>query len=155
MSKAIFFQYLPETDTEFPVPEYQTLGSAGLDIRAYLPIKDRIHGSIIKPGQRLLISSGFKIEIPYGFEGQIRARSGLALKHGIALANGVGTIDSDYRGTLGVILINLGSLPFNIKHGQRVAQLVVTPYSRVECKIVKEISTTNRNESGFGSTGNF
>ena len=155
MSKTLLFQYLPDTESDFPIPEYQTPGSAGLDIRAYLPIEERIFGSTLEPGQRLLISSGFKIEIPDGFEGQIRARSGLALKHGIALANGVGTIDSDYRGTLGVLLINLGSLPFNVKHGQRVAQLIIAPYSRVELKIVTEISTTGRNDSGYGSSGNF
>ena len=155
MSKTLLISYLPDTERNFPVPEYQTIGSAGLDIRAYLPIAERNNGALLEPGQRLLISSGFKIEIPDGFEGQIRARSGLALKHGIALANGVGTIDSDYRGTLGVLLINLGSLPFNIKHRQRVAQLIIAPYSRVQLKIVAKISTTTRNESGYGSTGNF
>ena len=155
MNKTLLFQYLPDTEDDFPVPEYQTSGSAGLDIRAYLPISERIHGSKLEPGQRLLFSSGFRIEIPEGFEGQIRARSGLALKHGIALANGVGTIDSDYRGDLGVLLINLGSLPFNVKHGQRIAQLIIAPYSRVELKIVMEISETSRNQSGYGSTGDF
>ena len=155
MSKTLLVQYLPDTESDFPIPEYQTAGSAGLDIRACLPISERINGSTLQPGQRLLISSGFKIEIPDGFEGQIRARSGLALKHGIALANGVGTIDNDYRGALGVLLINLSSVPFNVKHGQRVAQLIIAAYSRVEIKIVTEISTTSRNKSGYGSTGNF
>ena len=155
MNKNLLISYLSDTERNFPVPEYQTLGSAGLDIRACLPLAERNNGATLEPGQRLLISSGFKIEIPDGFEGQIRARSGLALKHGIALANGVGTIDSDYRGTLGVLLINLGSLPFNIKHRQRVAQLIIAPYSRVQLKIVAKISTTTRNESGYGSTGNF
>ena len=103
----------------------------------------------------MLISSGFKIEIPDGYEGQIRARSGLALKFGVTLANGVGTIDSDYRGGLSVILLNLGSAPFIVKHGQRIAQLVIAKYSRVKINIVEDMSETDRNESGYGSTGNF
>ena len=155
MKKKVLIQYLPETDPDFPVPEYQTAGAAGLDIRAYLPKRKRDTGIILTPGERFLAPSGFKIEIPDGYEGQIRARSGLALKYGIALVNGVGTIDSDYRGELGVPLINLGSLAFNLKHGQRIAQLIITSYSRVQLEVVKDVSKTSRSVSGYGSTGNF
>ncbi len=155
MNKNLLIQYLPDTDSDFPIPEYQTLGSSGLDIRAYLPDAKRTAGILLSPGEQALISSGFKIEIPEGFEGQIRARSGLALKHGIALANGVGTIDSDYRGEIGIILINLGSLPFTVRHGQRIAQLIITRYSRMNTKIVKNISKSVRNDAGYGSTGDF
>ena len=155
MTKTVLIQYLSETDTTFKIPEYQTSGSAGMDIRACLPKSERSPGWIILPGDRLLISSGFKIQIPVGFEGQIRARSGLALKHGITLANGVGTIDSDYRGDLGILLINLGSEAFKVKHGQRIAQLIISTYSRVELKRVKDLSITDRGSFGYGSTGDF
>ena len=155
MTKNVSIQYLPDTDSNFPVPEYQTAGSSGLDIRAYLPSADRTNGISLLPLRRALISSGFRVEIPDGYEGQIRARSGLALKFGVTLANGVGTIDSDYRGGLSVILLNLGSAPFIVKHGQRIAQLVIAKYSRVQINIVEDMSETDRNESGYGSTGNF
>lgn len=155
MIKNLLIEYLPSTDSDFPIPEYQTSGSSGLDIRAYLPKSDRLNGVAVEPGSRLLVSSGFKVEIPDGFEGQIRSRSGLSLKYGIALANGVGTIDSDYRGPVGVILINLGMSPFIVKHGQRIAQLIIAPYERVQLKVVNNISNTNRSHSGYGSTGNF
>ena len=155
MSEDLLIEYLPDTESDFPIPEYQTDGSSGLDLRAYLPKTEQGSGIILSPGERQLISSGFKIEMPIGFEGQIRARSGLSLKYGIALANGIGTIDSDYRGPLGIILINLGPMPFIIKHGQRVAQLVIVSVRRIELKVVKAISKSERNESGYGSTGNF
>ena len=155
MTQNVLIEYLSDTDSDFPIPKYQTIGSSGLDIRAYLPRSDRVNGITLLPGERKLISSGFKIEIPNGFEGQIRSRSGLALQYGIGLANGIGTIDNDYRGPLGVILINLGSSPFIIKHGQRVAQLVILRVSRIELKVVKAIAKSQRNESGYGSTGNF
>ena len=155
MTKTVLIQYLSETDATFKIPEYQTSGSAGMDIRACLPKSVRDIGCIILPGDRLLISSGFKIQIPVGFEGQVRARSGLALKHGITLANGIGTIDSDYRGALGIVLINLGAEAFRVKHGQRIAQLIISAYSRVKLKRVKDLSTTGRSSSGYGSTGDF
>ena len=155
MTETVLIQYLSETDTNFKIPEYQTSGSAGMDIRACLPKNERSNGCIILPGDRLLISSGFKIQIPVGFEGQIRARSGLALKHGITLANGIGTIDSDYRGTLGILLMNLGSEAFKVVHGQRIAQLIISAYSRVKLKKVKNLSITSRSSSGYGSTGDF
>ena len=155
MKNAIKIQYLSETESDFPLPEYETTGSSGLDIRAFLPKLNRKEGITLTSGERLLISSGFKIEIPEGYEGQIRARSGLALRHGISLANGVGTIDSDYRGPLSVILINFGSFPFIIKHGQRIAQLVITSCERMRLEIVSDLSKSRRSDSGFSSTGNF
>ena len=155
MIKQLLIQYLPDTDRDFPIPEYQTAGSSGIDLRAYLPPAERRDGVTLIPGQRLLVSSGFIFEIPDRHEGQIRARSGLALKYGIALANGIGTIDSDFRGPLGIILINLGSLSFTVKHGQRIAQLIIAPYSRVKVQIMKNGSKTSRGDSGYGSTGNF
>ena len=155
MTKKILIQYLSDTGNEFPVPAYQTDGSSGLDIRACLDPEERKDGITLVSGQRLLVSSGFRVEIPKKHEGQIRARSGLALKYGITLANGIGTIDSDFRGVLGVILINLGSESFTVKHGQRIAQLVIVPYSRVEVQIVENMSQTVRGDAGYGSTGNF
>ena len=155
MIKNLLIQYLSDTDLDFPIPEYQSEGSSGLDIRAYFSEATRSHGFTLFPGKRALISSGFKVEIPAGFEGQLRARSGLALKHGITLANGVGTIDGDFRGHLGVIIINLGTEPFTVNHAQRIAQLVIVPVSRVKVKIVQEVSKTKRNDAGFGSTGNY
>ena len=155
MIKKLLIEWLPDTDSDFPIPEYSTSGSAGLDIRAFLSTESRSEGILLLPGQISLVSSGFKIEIPQGHEGQIRARSGLSLNHGITVANGVGTIDSDYRGPIGVLLINLGQSPYTIMHGCRIAQLVIAKYSRVKCEVVKNISQTKRNESGFGSTGDY
>ena len=155
MNSTLLIKYLPDTDRHFPVPEYHTSGSSGLDIRAYLPEKERDQGRRIRPGERSLISTGFAIQIPDGFEGQIRARSGIALNYGIHLANGVGTIDSDYRGELSVVLLNSGPKPFVVEHRSRVAQLVIASYERVILTIVDNIPKTTRNDSGFGSTGNF
>ena len=155
MIEKLLVEFLADTDSDFPIPQYETDGSAGLDIRAYLPKLERANGLTVVSGQRLLVSSGFKIEIPVGYEGQIRARSGLALKYGISLANGIGTIDSDFRGELGVLVINFGNLPFVVKHGQRIAQLVISQYSRVTVQVTKHISKTIRGGSGYGSTGDF
>ena len=153
MTSSLQIKYLPDTDRNFPIPEYQTVGSSGLDVRAYLVKKERRNGRTLLPGERALISTGFAIRIPDGFEGQIRARSGLALKYGIHLVNGVGTIDSDYRGGLGVVLINSGQAPFVVEHGARVAQLVIASYERVKIDIVDDLPKTSRNNLGFGSTG--
>ncbi len=130
------------------LPSYETKGSSGMDIRANLnePI-------ILKPMERKLVPTGIYAEIPEGYEIQVRARSGLALKHGISLVNGIGTIDSDYRGEIGIILINLGEEDFEINNGDRIAQLVVIKYERVEIKEVKELSDTKRDSGGFGSSG--
>lgn len=131
-----------------PLPEYETSGSAGMDLKAHLeaPV-------VLKPLQRVLIPTGLFLSIPKGFEGQIRARSGLAIKHGISLVNGIGTIDSDYRGELKIILINLGSEDFVVNNGDRIAQLVLTKYERVEFEIVEDLDETNRGKGGFGHTG--
>lgn len=129
-------------------PMYQTSGSAGADVSAF------INGSItLHPGERALVPTGIALEIPDGYEVQVRARSGLSAKHGVCLANGVGTIDSDYRGEIGVILINLGLKPFLIEPGMRIAQIVVVPCLQVTFEEVVEVSETIRGEGGYGSTG--
>lgn len=132
----------------FNLPSYETEGSAGIDLQA------NIEESIkLEPLDRVLIPTGLFISIPEGFEAQIRGRSGLALKHGITLANGIGTIDSDYRGEIKVILINLGKEPYSINKGDRVAQMVFVKYERVNLKIVDELDETSRGKGGFGHSG--
>ncbi|MCE8512079.1 dUTP diphosphatase [Ruegeria pomeroyi] len=139
-----------EADPDVPLPSYETAGAAGADIRANLP--DR--GSLtLAPGGRALIPTGLRVEIPAGFEIQIRPRSGLALKHGITLPNTPGTIDSDYRGPLGVILLNAGAEPFEVVHGERIAQLVVAPVVQARFDLVDSLDETARGAGGFGSTG--
>ena len=130
------------------VPSYETDGASGMDLRANLsePV-------VLKPGERRLIETGLFVEIPKGYEGQIRARSGLAIKHGITLINGVGTIDSDYRGELKIPLVNLGQEEFEIKNGDRIAQIVVAKYTKVAWKIQEDLSKTDRGTGGFGHTG--
>ncbi len=129
-------------------PSYETEGSAGMDIRAYLeqPV-------IIKPGERKMIPTGLFMEFEPGYEVQIRARSGLAAKHGIGLVNGVGTIDSDYRGEIIVALINLGQDAFAVENGDRIAQMVISPIVQAEIEPADELSDTVRGTGGFGSTG--
>lgn len=129
------------------MPEYETSGSAGMDIRAYIEKK-----IVLKPGEIKLIPTGLFIEIPIGYEAQIRARSGLALKNGITMANGVGTIDSDYRGEIGLILINLGNENFSINNGDRIGQMVISKYERIKWDET-ELSKTERGSGGFGHTG--
>ena len=131
------------------LPAYETNSSAGMDLRSYLP-----DGNItLEPKQRVLVSTGLYFEIPEGFEVQIRPRSGLALKHGITVLNSPGTIDADYRGEIKVILINHGDGPFIIEHEMRIAQMVVAQYQRIEFKLVKELTGSERGSGGFGSTG--
>ncbi|HIE09597.1 MAG TPA: dUTP diphosphatase [Armatimonadetes bacterium] len=131
-----------------PLPSYASEGAAGLDLRA------AIDGEVvIPPGGWALIPTGIKVAIPEGFEGQVRPRSGLALRHGIALLNAPGTVDSDYRGEIKVILVNLGREPFVIRRGDRIAQLVISPVARAEVEVVREVPPTKRGEGGFGSTG--
>jgi len=142
------------TSVDFPIPAYATSGSSGLDLRAYLPLTYQKKGITLPPNERLLVSSGFMIEIPSNFEGQIRPRSGLAFKFGIGVVNSPGTIDSDYRGEIKIALINLGSENFQVRHGERIAQLVIAPIIRIVCKIENELSKSDRSGSGFGSTGN-
>ncbi|MDA0731763.1 MAG: dUTP diphosphatase [Bacteroidetes bacterium] len=130
------------------LPKYSTNESAGLDLRAELqsPI-------VLEPGQRSLIPTGLKIALPTGYEAQVRPRSGLAYKHGITVLNSPGTIDADYRGDVGVILINHGSEPFTIENGERIAQLIIAKFVQIDWDEVLDLSTTSRGEGGFGSTG--
>lgn len=129
-------------------PSYATNGASGMDLRANLD-----EDLVIKSGEIQLVPTGIFVEIPEGYEGQVRARSGLALKYGISLPNGIGTIDSDYRGELKVILINHGKEDFVIKNGDRIAQIVFIKYEKAELEIVESIEDTERSEGGFGSTG--
>lgn len=131
-----------------PNPEYQTEASAGMDIRAFLNDPIDIH-----PGKFKLISTGIHIKILPGFEIQVRPRSGLALKKGITVLNSPGTIDSDYRGEIGVILINHSNQNFQVKSGDRIAQLVISKHEKISWKNVNEIDSSTRGEGGFGSTG--
>jgi dUTP pyrophosphatase len=128
------------------LPRYETPGSAGLDLRADEPFT-------LAPGERRLVPTGLALEIPAGHEGQVRARSGLAVRHGVALVNAPGTIDSDYRGEVKVVLVNLGREAVSFARGDRIAQLVVAPVTRVEIELVEELAGSRRGDGGFGSTG--
>jgi dUTP pyrophosphatase len=133
---------------EVLTPKYETPGSSGMDIAAYL--KQDI---LINPGDKTMVPTGFSLSVPQGYEVQIRPRSGLAAKKGITVLNTPGTIDSDYRGEIKVILINLSKDVFVIKNGERIAQMVICPIEQVTVEEVKELSETDRGTSGFGSTG--
>ncbi len=137
-------------DPEIPLPAYETDGAAGADLRANLPDRGTV---MLEPGARTLIPTGLRVEIPAGYEIQVRPRSGLALKHGITLPNTPGTIDSDYRGPLAVILLNAGQEAFEIVHGDRVAQMVVAPVLRASFELAEQLSESTRGAGGFGSTG--
>lgn len=130
------------------IPEYHSSGAAGMDLRAFLP-----QPLTIQAGSRALVRTGLRLQIPDGYEAQVRPRSGLALEHGITCLNSPGTIDSDYRGEVCVLLINLGNEPFVVKNGDRIAQLVVAPYTRATIDVKTDIAATNRGSGGFGSTG--
>jgi dUTP pyrophosphatase len=130
------------------LPEYHSEGAAGADVRALLPRE-----IVLRPGQRALVPTGLFVEIPAGFEGQVRPRSGLAANHGVTVLNAPGTIDSDYRGELKVILVNLGQEDFRISSGDRIAQIIVSPVTRVSFRRAPSISETPRGGGGFGSTG--
>lgn len=132
-----------------PLPAYQTAGAAGLDLVAAVGAKDDV---VIGPGMRALIPTGLEIAVPPGFEAQVRPRSGLALKHGVTVLNSPGTIDSDYRGEVGVILINHGAELFHVRRGDRIAQLVLAPVQQAVLVRAKELSKTSRGKGGFGST---
>ena len=135
-------------DSHHPLPQYATQQSAGLDLRANLdaPI-------ILQPMERRLVPTGLRIALPQGYEAQVRPRSGLALKHGITLLNTPGTIDADYRGEIGIILVNLSAEPFTIADGDRIAQLVIARYEQAEWTEVSTLDTTERGEGGFGHSG--
>lgn len=131
-----------------PLPNYETLASAGMDLRANLS-----ESRILKPLERSIVGTGLFIELPIGVEAQVRPRSGLAAKKGVTVLNAPGTIDADYRGEIGVILINLSNKDFEIVNGERIAQLVIAKHERAEWVSVENLSETVRGEGGFGSTG--
>ena len=140
-------------DPSVPLPGYATAGSAGADIRANLPPEERAKGFTLAPMQRAIVPTGLRVAIPDGYEMQIRPRSGLALKHGVTLPNTPGTIDSDYRGPLGVLLVNLGDSPYVVAHGERIAQAVLAPVIQATFRAVDALDMTARGTGGFGSTG--
>lgn len=130
------------------LPAYETIASAGMDLRANIsaPI-------ILKPLERTIIKTGLYIELPIGFEAQVRPRSGLAAKHGLTVLNSPGTIDADFRGEIGVILVNLSAVEFKIEDGERIAQLVIAKHEHIQWLEVQDLNKTSRGEGGFGSTG--
>lgn len=150
MSVTVEFAWEDGADQTLGLPAFQTAGAAGADLRANLIGDARV---ILAPMQRALVPTGLRIAIPQGFEAQIRPRSGLALKNGVTLANAPGTIDSDYRGPLGVILINLGDQAFTVTHGMRIAQMVIAPVVQADFVAVPSLDGTTRGVGGFGSTG--
>lgn len=132
-----------------PLPAYETFEAAGMDVHAYLP-----EGPVtLKPGERTLISTGLYIQLPSGYECQIRPRSGLALRHGISIVNTPGTVDADYRGEIGIILINLGQEDFTVNDGDRICQMVIKQYSKVKWEPVERLDRTKREDGKFGHTG--
>lgn len=137
-------------DSALGLPAYETIGAAGADLRANFFDRGEI---MLEAGARVLVPTGLRVEIPQGYEVQLRPRSGLALKHGITLPNSPGTIDADYRGPLGVIVMNAGSAAFTIRHGERIAQMVVAPVVQAQFELAEALSDTARGVGGFGSTG--
>lgn len=142
---------LSHYDESFPLPSYETTGAAGADVRASLGVGEKL---LLKPGERVLVPTGLSMEIPYGYEVQVRPRSGLSFKTGLMVLNSPGTIDSDYRGEVKIILGNLGTKEEIISHGDRVAQLVLAPVTQAHYVVSSdELSETARGAGGFGSTG--
>ncbi|MFD1341682.1 dUTP diphosphatase [Litorisediminicola beolgyonensis] len=146
----VFFAWTDEADQSLGLPVYATSGAAGADLRANLADRGEV---TLLPGARALMPTGLRIAIPPGFEAQVRPRSGLALKHGLTLPNAPGTIDSDYRGPLGVIVMNAGQEPVTLRHGNRIAQLVIAPVVQARFTIAETLDDTTRGAGGFGSTG--
>ena len=153
MTIPVGLRRLPGHDPDLPLPAYATDGAAGMDLSANLDPADRAQGLTLAPGARALIPTGLALEIPPGHEVQLRPRSGLALKQGLTLLNAPGTIDSDYRGELGVIVINHGDAPVVVEHGMRIAQLVLAPVARIAWTEAERLGDSARGEGGFGSTG--
>ncbi len=147
------FSWLEGADRDLPLPAYETAGAAGADLRANLAPETREAGLTLAPMQRRIAPTGLSVEIPSGFEMQLRPRSGLAFKHGLTLVNTPGTIDSDYRGPLGVLLVNLGNAPFTVAHGDRIAQMIVAPVVQARFELAAALGETARGAGGFGSTG--
>lgn len=150
MRPTISMAWEDDADRSLGLPQYETDGAAGADLRANLPDRGEV---LLGTGARALIPTGLRLAIPDGFEVQIRPRSGLALMHGITLPNSPGTIDSDYRGALGIIVQNAGDAEFVITHGMRIAQMVVAPVVQAEFVAVPTLDETARGQGGFGSTG--
>ncbi|MEO1568336.1 MAG: dUTP diphosphatase [Pseudomonadota bacterium] len=151
MSQAITVSVRPlDHFTGLDLPRYETAGAAGLDVRAAVPSDAPL---VLAPGARAMVPTGLSVAIPEGFELQMRPRSGLAAKHGVTCLNSPGTIDSDYRGELKVILINHGAEPFTINRSERIGQLVLAPVTRLDWALVEMLPDTGRGEGGFGSTG--
>lgn len=147
MKPTLRFVRLPH-NLDLPLPSYETFGSAGMDLPA--AIEETI---VLNPLERTAVPTGLQIAIPHGFEGQVRPRSGLAFRHGLTVTNAPGTIDSDYRGELKVLLVNLGQEPFTIERGMRIAQLVIAPVVQAVVGEVDDLDSTERGTGGFGSTG--
>jgi dUTP pyrophosphatase len=143
----VLVQKLPGHD-DLPLPDYMTPHAAGMDLVAAVA-----ESIIIAPGGRALIPTGLKLAIPPGYEGQVRPRSGLALRHGITMLNTPGTIDADYRGELQLIVANLGETEFGVNRGDRIAQLIIAPVAKARLEVVAELPETDRGEGGFGHTG--
>lgn len=139
-------------DSQLPLPQYMTTSAAGMDLAANLPPEVRETGIRIPAGRWRLVQTGIEIALPVGFEGQIRPRSGLALQHGVTVLNSPGTIDADYRGEIGVLLVNLGEQEFHVSHGDKIAQLVIQKVYRAEISVTTTLPRTERGDQGFGST---
>ncbi|MBU2868804.1 dUTP diphosphatase [Pacificibacter marinus] len=153
MKALIKIKWLDGADKDIALPKHETAQAAGADVRANFAPDQRVAGVTLDAGARALIPTGFAMEIPAGFEVQVRPRSGLALKHGISMVNTPGTIDADYRGPVGVLLINHGTEPFHIAHGERIAQLIVAPVVQGDYQLSDVLDETERGSGGFGSTG--
>ena len=149
MSPTVAFLRLPGND-DLPLPSYATEGAAGFDLRAAVPADEPV---VLDPGKRMLVQTGFAVGLPAGWEMQIRPRSGLAVKNGVTVLNTPGTVDCDYRGPVGVCLINLGDEPFTIARGDRIAQAVIAPAPQAALIEVESLDETARGAGGFGSTG--
>ena len=134
--------------SQHELPNYETLASAGMDLRSNIS-----EAITLQPLERAIIKTGLFLELPIGFEAQVRPRSGLAAKNGVTVLNAPGTIDADYRGEVGVILVNLSNVPFTIENGERIAQMIIAKHERAEWELVAKLSSTERGEGGFGSTG--
>lgn len=139
---------IPETERDLHLPAYATDGAAGMDVEA--AVQEKL---AIAPGEIVLIPTGLRVALPQGYELQVRPRSGLAVKHGISIPNSPGTIDADYRGEVKIALINLGRTPYTVSRGDRIAQLVLAPVSRVKLEVVADLDMTERDAGGFGHTG--
>ena len=147
-SVVVAVQRIRRAEEPLPLPEYQTAGAAGMDLMA-----DNPEPVVLRPGERTRLPTGLRVEIPQGFEAQIRPRSGLAARHGITLLNAPGTIDTDYRGEIEIVLVNLGTNDYTVRRGDRICQMVVAPVARVAWREVEGLSSSERGAGGFGHTG--